>query len=150
MADDADLSGGTFYLGYYQDDLVGQAIEYKKLNWLTGFCATCDGGISQKRYNSISKHVNMRSFYVPSANLDPAREMFSPEAVIEKDTTNWGFNFNISINCDLTNFWCDNRHALKKLLSLKVTQKVFEGIMFSQQINSVEEGLKMMVIRALE
>lgn len=150
-ADDADLSGGMFYLGYYQDDLVGQAIKYEKLNWRTGYCGSCDGGANLERYTSIAKYVNMQSFYVTSGNLDLVdRHSFDPDAVIETDTTNWGFNFNVSVTCDLTNFWCDNRMTLRNALGLRVVYRVLKDIQFSTNINYVEEQLKMMITRDLE
>lgn len=149
-ADDADLSGGYFYLGYYQDDLTGQAVKYDKLNWRTGYCGSCDGGVNQDRYTSIAKYVNMQSFYLTQANIMAGREMFDPEAIIETDDTNWGFNFNISVKCDLTNFWCDNKMTLKNALGLRVVYKILKDIQFSNQINYIEEQLKMMITRDLE
>jgi hypothetical protein len=150
-ADDEDLSGGSFFLGYYQDDLTGQAIQYKKLNWRNGYCSTCDGGIRQSRYTSITKYLQMQPFYVPNGSLAGDNDfMFDPSAIIETDDNNWGFNFNVSINCDLTNFWCDNRKSLKNILALRVTIKILKNMQFSQQINHIEEQLKMMIIRDLE
>ena len=150
LADDKDLSGGSFYLGYYQDDLTGQAVKYDKLNWRTGYCGSCDGGIKQAKYTSVAKYVNMQAFYVPQPNLDPTRKMFDPSSIVETDENNWGFNFNISVKCDLTNFWCDNRLTLKNVLALKMTYKVLKDISFTMEINHVEEQLKMMIIRDLE
>lgn len=150
-ADDKDLSGGSFYIGYYQDHIIGNAIQYKKLNWSKGYCSSCDGGISQSRYKSISRYVDMQPFYVPASSLPSNNEeMFNPDNIIIVDDNNWGFNFNISIKCDLTNFFCDNRFVLKNALSLKVVQKILKHILYSQQINYVEEQLKMMIIRDLE
>ncbi len=150
MGDDADLSGGMFYLGYYQDDIDGVAVKYSKLNWRTGFCATCDGGVARKRYSTLNQYVGMQAFYVPNAGLELNRELFNIKAVIDTDTNNWGFNFNISAKCDLTNFWIDNRLSLKNALSLKVIHRILKDISFSTQINHVEEQLKMMIIRDLE
>lgn len=150
-ADDANISGGSFYLGYYQDDITGNAIQYKKLNWLSGYCKTCDGGVSQDRYKSISQYIEMQPFYVPNGSLsaNPVN-MFDPLDIIEANNNNWGFNFNISINCDLTNFICDNRKSIKKVLALAVTIKILRMIQFSQQINYLEEQIKSMIIRDLE
>ena len=149
-ADDADLSGGFYYLGYYQDDVTGNAIQYKKLDWSKGYCRSCDGGVRQKRYNSISKHLEMNSIYVPGPSLNAGREMFDPEAVMEVSDNNWGFNFNISVKCDLTNFICDNRLLLKKALGLKVAEKIMRSMLFSNQINKIEEQLKIQIIREIE
>lgn len=146
-----NLSGGSFFLGYYQDDVQGQAIQYKKLNWASGYCGTCDGGVNQARYTGISRFVNMQPFYVPNGSLSANKDlMFDPEAVLEVSDTNWGFNFNVSIDCDLTTFWCDNRKTLKNALGLRVAIKVLKMMQFSQQINHVEEQLKMYIIRDLE
>ena len=150
-ADESNLSGGIFYLGYYQDDIKGQAIQYKKLNWKNGYCNTCDGGVAQARYTSVSKYVQMQPFYVPNHSLPlDYNYIFDPAGIIEVNDNNFGFNFNISINCDLTNFWCDNRKTLKNVMYLKVLYNILKDMQYSQQINHVEEQLKMMIIRDLE
>jgi len=150
FAVDSDLAGGEFFLGYYQDDIVGNAVSYEKLNWRFGYCTTCDGGASSAKYNKIAKYVNMQGFYLPADSIHSERKMFDPEAIIENNNTNYGFNFNITVKCDLTEFWCTNRLTLKELISLKVVHKILKTISFSQQINHVEEQLKMMIIRDLE
>lgn len=149
-AEREDLAGGSFCLGYYQDDITGNAIEFKKLNWVKGYCGGCDGGVAQRRYHSINKYARMEAFYVPSASLDPSRNMFDMESVIYTDSTNWGFNFNITVKCDLTNFWCDNRMSLRSALALKVVFRILRDISYSTQINYVEEQIKMLIIRDLE
>jgi len=150
-ADEADLTGGVFFLGYYQDDLTGQAVGHTKLNWTTGFCSGCDGGVNQKRFKGISAYVSMQSIYVPNPSLAVDHDfIFDTESVIEEDINNWGFNFNISVACDLTNFWCDNRKMLRNALTLKVVEKILTEIKYSDEINYVEESLKSIIIRDLE
>ena len=93
----------------------------------------------------------MQPFYVPNTSLPANKDfMFDPEALIEIDDNNWGFNFNVGVECDLTRFWCDNRKTLKSVLVLKVVIKILKMMQFSQQLNHVEEQLKMMIIRDLE
>lgn len=150
FADDKDLSGGEYFLGYYQDDIAGNAIEYTALNWKNGYCNSCDGGTASAKFNKVARYVKMQGFYVPNGSLDADRKMFDPDAIIENDKSNFGFNFNISVKCDLTNFWCDNRMTLRNLIGLKVVHKILKDISYSQQINHVEEQLKMMIIRDLE
>lgn len=147
---DEELTGGIFYVGYYQDDLIGNAIKYDKLNWQTGFCRTCDGGRNQRRYSEIQKHVRMTSFYVPRNETDPNKLMFNPLKAVNDHTNNWGFNFNISVNCDLDDFFCNNRIILKNAIALRTIYKILKDISYSQQINYIEEQLKTMIIRDLE
>ncbi len=150
FADDENLSGGEFFVGYYQDDLSGNAIKYDKLNWSTGMCQVCNGANKEDTYKGLSTYVQMRSFYVPNGSLNVAREMFNPDAAICSDENNWGLNFNVSALCDITNFWCDNRRSLKQLLELKVVEKILKEIQYSKEINYIEERIKNLVIRDLE
>ncbi|MDB0602163.1 hypothetical protein PL373_13595 [Tenacibaculum maritimum] len=145
-----DMSEGYWIVGYYQDDISGQALQYKKLNWRTGFCGSCNGGIDLHRWNTIKKYVSIQPIYVPSASLDTDRKMFDLESSFSVYDNNFGINLNISAKCDLTSFLCDNKMLLKNALGLKVTHLILRDIKFSQQINRIEESLKHLIIRDLE
>lgn len=142
--DNGSLAGGTYYFGYYQDDLIGSAIEYKNLNWRTGYCNTCSSSSAgmQVKYNKISKDVYMSAFYVESDNIEGDRTMFDPQYAYECDSTNWGLNFNISTGCDLTHFWCINKLILVYPIQLKTQQKVYQMLLDSTQTNSITEDIK--------
>jgi hypothetical protein len=152
--DDGTITGGTFYLGYYQNDLATQtsaAIQYTAMNWLHGYCNQCGQKSSDLAYKSISTRLSMTGFYVQSANLPVSKtERFDPTVVIKTNSSNHGFNFHISISCNLTQFWKDNKLTLKNVIGVKVAMKVLEMMKFSSQINNVEESVKIMIIRDLE
>jgi hypothetical protein len=152
--DTSGISGGAWYLGYYQDDLAAQssqAVRYTAMNWSNGYCSTCDGGAKQKKYNSIASRLSMMGFYVPNGSLPVDKnERFDTDLVVKTNSNNWGFNFNISIVCDTTQFWIDNRITLVKVLGLTVAMKVLEMMKYSSQINNVEEAVKVMIVRDLE
>ena len=76
--------------------------------------------------------------------------MFDLEDAIFTNDLSWGLNLRLSVKCDLTNFIIRNKFTLANLLSLKVTEKILNQQKFSQQINFVEENIKMMIIRDLE
>lgn len=145
-----DEMSGTFYIGYYQDDLVGNAIQYSKLNWNTGFCGSCDGGLMQESYKKTSRFVGMRAFYIPASELDPNKEMFNPESVIYEDENNYGFNLHISTKCNVTSIICANKMVMKNILGYKMACRVLEEIKMSTQFNSIEEKVRVMIIRDLE
>ena len=93
----------------------------------------------------------MSGFYVQAANLPVSKtERFEPSTAIKTNSNNWGFNFHISVGCNLTQFFIDNRLTLKKVIGLKVAMKVLEMMKFSSQINNIEESVKIMIIRDLE
>ncbi len=152
--DTAGISGGVFYLGYYQDDLAGQssqAVQYKSMNFKLGYCTGCGRNDWDKQYKSISSKLGMCGFYVPGASLplDP-NERFDNDVVVKTNSNNWGFNFNITIVCDMTQFWIDNRAYMVDVIGLSVAMRVLKMMKFSSQINNVEEGVKIMIIRDLE
>ena len=74
--DDGTNTGGTWYLGYYQADLVAQApsvqaVSYSAQNWMDGQCGSC-GGVNTSdtnAYKYIRKRVMLNGFYVPAASL---------------------------------------------------------------------------------
>jgi hypothetical protein len=143
-----------WYLGYYQDDLAAQptaAIQYNAMNWKSGYCGGCGRGAQNNAYHSIRNRVFMQGFYVQGANLPISKtERFDPTVVIQTNSNNWGFNFFVSVTCNLSSFWVTNRLSLKKVIGLKVAMKVLEMMKFSSQINNVEESVKIMIIRDLE
>lgn len=143
-----DYNGGVFVLGYYQDDITGQAINYSNFDWNRGECGTCNnsyGGIWQ----AISKYYHIAPLYVPSGSYTKG-EMFDLQKAIYHNSQSWGLNLRLSVRCDLTQFFVENKFAFKNLLGLKVVEKVFEMMKFSQEINALEENIKYMIIRALE
>ena len=143
--------GGSWIIGYYQDDLTGQAIDYKKFNWLTGYCASCDGGVLMERWTNLNKYVDIFPIYVPGANLPlDKNKMFDLNDANCIYDTNFGMNFLISVECDLTDFFCEHKFSLTKILGLQVVYSILKDIQFSEQINYIEENLKHMIIRDLE
>ena len=139
------LAGGVWFFGYYQDDLNGNARKYNKLNWETGFCASCDGGRSQRNYQSLAKYIDMRSFYVPSAALDAGRDLFDTNNVFYEATETYGLNFNLSVRCNYTQFWIDNRKVFKTALKKQVAVRVMQDMLYSSQINYIEQNLQALI-----
>ena len=152
--DTSEITGGTWFFGYYQDDLgaqASQAVRYTAINWLNGYCNTCDGGIKQAKYQTISSKVSMMGFYVPASSLPGDKnESFDPNIIIKTNTNNWGFNFNVSVGCNLSQFWIDNRRSLANVIGLSVAVKVLEDMKFSSQINNIEQSVRLMIVRDLE
>lgn len=145
-----EIQGGTYFVGYYQDDLFGTAINYTDFNWEVGACGTCDGGKLRSAWNRLHKYISFMPFYVPKANLSVDRFMFDVRSVMIDPNKSWGMNFKLSVACDLTTFFCENRKHLKMALGLKVTHLILNDIKFSQQFNYINEDIKNLIIRDLE
>ncbi len=149
-SDGSNTSGGVFYLGYYQDDLIGQAIQYDSLNFKNGYCRSCDGGVRSSKYNSVARFLNMSPFYIATANVPAVGIIFDTDDVIYTYDNNYGFNLNISIKCDLTQFWIDNRSSMTNALGKIVALKVLEMMKASSQVSAIEQNVQINIIRDLE
>lgn len=140
--------GGVFIIGYYQDDITSNAINYTSFNWDTGVCGGCnDPHIGT--WKSIQKNFVVYPLYVPSGSFVKG-EMFDLNKAIYPNNQSFGLNFKFTVRCDLTDFFVQNKFVFKNLLGLKVVNMILNDMKFSQQINSIEENIKMMIIRDLE
>lgn len=141
--------GGVFVVGYYQDDITSNAINYTNFNWDSGVCGGCnDPHISV--WLSIRKNFHVYPLYVPAGSFGDVGKMFDLEKAIYSNNQSFGMNFKFTVQCDLTNFFVQNKFVFKNLLALKVVHKILNDMKFSQQINAIEENIKMMIIRDLE
>ncbi len=141
--------GGVFIVGYYQDEITSNAINYTNFNWDSGVCGGCnDPHISVWR--SIRKNFHVYPLYVPAGSFGEVGKMFDLEKAIYSNNQSFGMNFKFTVQCDLTNFFVQNKFVFKNLLALKVVHKILNDMKFSQQINAIEENIKMMIIRDLE
>lgn len=148
---DDDVQGGVYYLGYYQEDLIGNAIEYRNLDFETGPCGTCDGGTAFTMWKERRKFYWIYPFYVANANLGATpTDRFLNEDIVYEKLTNWGLNLKISFECDLSYFMCEHKFSMVKILGLFVVYGILKDFKYSQEINFMEKNLKSMIIRDLE
>lgn len=140
--------GGVFILGYYQEDLTGNAINYSNFNWEKGVCGGCNDS-HLKTWRSIKNNFHVFPLYVPAGSFEKG-QMFDMNNVIYSKNESFGLNMKFSVHCDLTEFFIQNRFVFKNLLATKVVYNILNMMKFSQEINSVEENIKMMIIRDLE
>lgn len=141
-------NGGVFILGYYQDDLNGSAINYTNFDFEKGVCGSCNSSHARE-WKSIKGHFHIFPLYVPDGSY-VVGEMFDlNDAIYDKDHS-FGMNLRLKVECDLTEFFIQNKFHFKNLLAYKVVHKVLNMMKFSQEINAIEENIKHMIIRDLE
>ncbi|MGB0896926.1 MAG: hypothetical protein ACPGRW_06360 [Flavobacteriaceae bacterium] len=145
---EANYVGGVFVLGYYQEDLTGSAINYSNFNWDRGECGSCNSQYGNE-WREMGKYYHFFPLYVPSGSYTRGK-MFDLRDCFYDNAHSWGLNFRMSVRCDLTQFFKENKFAFKNLLALKVVYKVLNMMKFSQETNYIEENIKNMIIRDLE
>ena len=146
--DSSGTSGGVWYLGYYQDDITGNAIQYKNLNWINGYCGSCNKNYA-RMYKSISKYVKMCPFYVANGAYTVGK-VPDPNNIVYQSTNNYGFNLNVSIKCNLTQFWIDNRLTMTDAIGKMVAKSILEMYVGSSQVSATEQNVQNLALRALE
>jgi hypothetical protein len=143
-----EYTGGVFILGYYQDEIASNAINYTSFDWNKGVCGGCnDPHLSVWR--SIQKNFHIYPIYVPAGSFEKGT-MFDIQKAMFVNDQSFGLNLKLTVRCDLSDFFVQNKFVFKNLLALKVVHRILNDMKFSQQINAVEENIKMMVIRDLE
>lgn len=138
------VKGGYYYITYYQDDLTARAIPYKKYSFNTGVCGTCNGGQSNALFDAQKPHFEIKPFYVGSAGLDLVNRTKFDESLIvyEDDKNNYGLNLKLSVKCDLTQFYIDNKLMVADAIMSKILIKVMEQQFASKTINQTNSDIK--------
>ena len=136
--------GGTYYIGYYQDDLVGNAIIYEP-NYLN--CGSC-GGAENPNYKSYlclqqykSYIEQPRFFYFEFADLDGINVPDIDNRKITH-TSNFGLNLKINVYCDVTTMICENKQQFQNLLQLQIAYDLIDRMLMNVRNNRIAEIAK--------
>lgn len=133
-------TGGFFYIGYYEDDLNGQAINYN-YDYDRFGCTSCNN--SQARdYKRYARFLEARAFVVKSGNLNIDKTIWDYQN--ESVTTNktFGLNFSFSVKCDLTDFLIKNDTIMLNSLLVSAKKWVCEEIINADRDNSLSDKMK--------
>jgi len=116
-------SGGKFYIGYFEDDLTGSAIE-KDYN--------CD-----TRYK-WSRWADIRPISIASAGLD-GTNIFDI-ADVSYGSSNYGLNLSFSIKTDLTEMLTENKELFVDALGYQFASDMLQAMIFNadSRINQVQ------------
>lgn len=132
--DDDINAGGHFSIGYYEDDLLGEAIERKTTYDFNGHCGSCQAE-NFNNWKKWSKHVSIQPFYVDAANLNEDHTYWDEEKEIVLDEQNWGLNFIMSVGCDVTPFLIRNKGSLAQVYATQIAVSILEDMAMSTRDN---------------
>lgn len=134
-------AGGAWYFGYFEDDISGQAIN-REIDFIVEPCGDC----FKDAYNHLSWQLRNRYFrftpcYFSSAYLN-GTDLPDMDGVSYASSRNWGLNLAITVTCDLTDFFVDNRKSFARLLWKQVAYDVIKAIAFSTRMDGVAKTVK--------
>lgn len=140
---------GMFFIGYYEDDLTGQAIN-KQVDFSkepTG-CISCFNQIHNLyAYNLYNKFVRIKPFSV--SNFTEG-EMFDIEDVTYYNDHNFGLNFHLTVECDITNLLVDNKDRFMDVMRKQMHVTLLKSIAYSARDNIFEDRLRNNAIMELK
>lgn len=141
--------GGHFYIGYYEDDLIGQAIEKKIAihNW--SGCGSCDP-INSNLFRKRSAYLSIHPIYVDSVDLQEDKSLWNDDKTHFVDNQNWGLNLQMSVMCDVTDIFCRNKYAIAKPLAKQVAVNILEDMAFGARDNQRFQKISQLAMYALE
>lgn len=144
-------AGGHYYLCYYEDDLTGSAIR-KDISWAgKNNCGSCSEAIvNSQLWNKWGKYIRIQPFYINSSDIKPDKKLWDEERELYVDDTNWGMNFQISIQCDVTNWMCQNNNLFTDALAKQLTVDILNEMAFSMRDNQKKEKLAGLAAVALD
>jgi hypothetical protein len=139
---------GTFFIGYYEDDLIGRAI-WKDQSFSGSSCSSCSN-IDSYLYRQWSKYFRLEPFYVEEAYLNDDKTIFDVEKAIYLTNQNWGLNFKLQVQCDLSDFICRSKFIFADALKKQVTHDLLRDMAYSMRDNQRKEKVQQLAMLALK
>lgn len=130
----------TFLVGYYEDDLAGQAVSIAK-DWMHKPCSQCNQQ-DPPAYRAWSPYVEFHPFEVAEEELNADRSLFNLDAMSYDYKTNYGLNFRVGVKCDVTDTIIRNRDVFAPALQKYIQVGLLERIGFSTEVNAISEPMK--------
>lgn len=143
------LQPGLNYVGYYEDDLVGQAIKKLDYAWNSAPCGSCST-YNPNAYKNWSKYVKVSPGYVAASNVDGDKNIWDLTKNVYDYNNNFGLNFGLSVRCDLSNFIVENKNMFANAIALQVAVDVMQEIGNSIRNNSITEQTRKLALFALD
>jgi len=99
-------SGGRFYVGYFEDDISGSAIN-KDDQYLGSLCSGCND-TDKNLYNLWNKFFDVQPIAVASGDLN-GTALWDLSKTSVQFSTNFGMNLSLSVKTDVTDILKSNK-----------------------------------------
>jgi hypothetical protein len=134
--------GGAFYIGYYEDDLVGQAINRGYSFSVSPTPCNCNRWY--ELYTSWSRFVKVVPITVSAASLadilpsDPGgAKLWDYGSAIPVYEKSFGLNLDLTVKCDVTDFMCREKSLFTQAIVKQIAVDLLREIAFSSRNNVI-------------
>jgi len=146
--------GGAYYLGYYEDDLQGMAINKGYNFGAVPACGSCTNDLAL--YSQWSQVVSVTPFYVsadylvdigPSAPGGPLLWDINANQYVYNN--NFGLNLDLTTGCDLTEFFCREKRLFTEAILKQVAVDSLLELAYSTRNNTIAKETRDLAVFAL-
>lgn len=139
VSDDTD-SGGAYYISYKQSETTGFAIKKDK-EWNEAPCESCVSKTELNTWKAYSQFLEFHPFTVPE---DEGEDLWDITDNRYEYSSNQGLNLQISLYCDYTDFFTQQRDLFKSALRKQVAINLLRELAYNSnsRINQSESTIK--------
>ncbi len=112
---DDDDAGASWFVGYFQDDITGQAL-YKDVDFQKP-CSGC-GQRAVNNFHQYNKYMKITPIRVALADQD-GTNMWDYDNTEGVEGTNYGLNFELTVKCVLDEFICQQKSRFDEIIYLQ-------------------------------
>jgi hypothetical protein len=144
-----NIVGGTYFLMYDEDQVTGQAINYRHTFGVSP-CRGCSK-YNYESFDKYSQYVKFRSVFI-SAQDRPASaaEMFDIDRLNYQADTTYGLNLQVSTYCDLTDYILSHKAIFADAIKNEVLKQLLSELASSTRSNVVNEKARDLARQALQ
>jgi hypothetical protein len=144
------IKGGYYFIGYYESDITGQAIKREQWFKRSPSCYSCEHA-DFELYNQWSNYITIEPFYVDAGSfeLNENRPKWNEGVELFSDGTNWGMNLAISVICDPSNLFCQNREMFTDALGKQIAVEFLNDLAYSTRDNQQKQKISQLAFFAL-
>jgi hypothetical protein len=143
------LQPGLNYIGYYEDDLVGQALKKDDYLWDRRPCGSCNA-FNSSSFDKWTQYVQIRPGYVGSDHLPGDLSLWDHSKNVYVNNNNFGLNFSLTVGCDITDFIVTNKSMFANAISLQLGVDVLNEMAYNMRNNSISEHSRKLAMYALD
>jgi hypothetical protein len=146
-----DLSGGSYRLVYYEDQLTGNAIK-KEISFSgSSNCGSCtEKVVNANLYSKWSKYISIQPFYVNAVDLPGDNSLWDEDKEIYTDNVTYGLNLQLTIHCDVTGVLVRSKSILADALAKQIKVDLLYEMAYSVRDNQLKQKLAGLAAIALD
>jgi hypothetical protein len=141
---ESDIVGNEFIVGYYEEDLVGYAIQ-RDIDVVSPKVGCCNN-LSYSYYQKFSKFVDIKPFYVEEDFLDARELSWSNKEEMVINGNNFGLNMNFTVKCDVTDLLIQQRQLFKNVIQQMLVVSILKDLINSNRVNAIADNVRGLVL----